>query len=134
MTKSYTSLLTISITLIYLLALTACNKDDDCVAPAFAENIIGTWNTPAAGDSVSGTATFNSDGTGTASEGSLFSAEINGTPVNDFEWQASGNTLSITNSLQNSATVSYDLESTKNECDKISLNFAGLFTISINRN
>ena len=79
------------------------------------------------------TATFNSDGTGIASEGSLFSATINGTPVNEFEWQANGDILNITNTLQNSATVSYDLDVTKNECDKISLNFAGLFTIRINR-
>ncbi len=57
-----------------ILAITAC-KEDECVAPDLADNIIGTWKVARDGNSVE----FQTDGTLIDPNDALIGAEINET-------------------------------------------------------
>jgi len=102
-----------------VVGLSSC-KDDDCVAPELAENIVGTWAPQLSGGEVE----FQADGTFIDPDDALYGVEINGVVYSDKTYSVSGTTLTITVSDPNgSGTSSSDFEITQNECDEIKISF-----------
>ena len=124
------------ILIIGFISFFSCSKD--CTPPAIEENIIGTWTGIAEANGQTkpgGTATFNSDHTGT-SPGEIFQASFNGSAkIKDFTWAVD----SVDNELglsyadgSSSFTINYQIKS--NECNTVKLDLGFLGTIILNRN
>ena len=123
------------ILIIGFISFFSCSKD--CTPPAIEQNIVGTWTGIAEANGQTkprGTATFNSDHTGT-SPGEILQADFNGGPKNvkDFTWAVD----SVDNLLMlfyeegtSYYLIYYEIKS--NECNTVKLAFDG--TIILNRN
>lgn len=99
------------------LSLSSC-KDDDCVAPDLAENIIGVWEPLLSGGEIE----FQADGTFVDPDGNFYAVEINGVDYSDKTYVVNENTITITASDPNgSGSSSADFEVTQNECDEIKI-------------
>jgi hypothetical protein len=111
-----------------LVVLTSCGDDDEnCVAPAVSENIIGTWTV------MGSTVEFQSDGTLIDPDGALIEVEINGEIYDQKSYVVNDNTLELTAMPSNgSGSSSADLEIAGNECNKITLSVLG-FSVDMNR-
>ncbi len=111
--------------LILPLMFVACGDDDACELGTFDENIVGTWDTPAIGDSEAGTVTFNADGTGVGSDNGLFYAELNGAGSGDFDWtyDATENAMTIGWNFGGTGSLEVDMGVVEYDCDETTLNF-----------
>ena len=100
-----------------LFLFTACNDDDDdCMAPALSENIVGEWEVSSTNDVVE----FQSDGTLVDPN----DAVIAGSSNSDKTYVASGMTLTVTLS-EGGSSFSTEFDVTSNECDEITVSFIG---------
>ena len=116
------------------ISLSSCSKeDDDCVAPAVSQNILGTWTAELS----PGDVTFNSNGTYVDDDEALFGAEVNGVVLSVRTYVITGDTLTLNiASPDSSNTASSDFLISQNECNQIKLTsgFLGLtFTETLNR-
>ena len=113
--------------------LTACGGDDDsspsCDATDVVATLVGDWTeTPlnGVGDEVS----FSSDMTGSCTEASLFSTEVNGDVSTTFTWELNADNTTIDLAYPNGLSVTYNVISV--DCDDIDLELFG-FTVSLSR-
>jgi len=121
--------------LIFCLAIlitSSCEKDKDkpCVPPAFAKNIVGTWqgsmeSSPERIDEIS----FLEGGIFTESDGMLFGKQND--PV--VTWTAEKDSLKISGKFKNNTTAVYAFSSLTNACDSIVLDVEGIDKIFLKR-
>lgn len=105
---------------------------EDCDKTTFDEIIIGTWNTTKIGDAEAGKVTFNSDGTGSSTENSLFSAGLNGETSDDFTWSYDDSTMDMSVKWEFGSTGSLGVEYEVRtfDCEEVTMNYFLNFTIS----
>ncbi|MCF0064356.1 hypothetical protein MUK70_25800 [Dyadobacter chenwenxiniae] len=110
----------------------ACDKDKDepCVPPAFAKNILGTWlgsleSSPKHTDELS----FLEDGTFTESGGMLFGKQNE--PI--MTWTAEKDSLKISGKFKNNTNAVYAFSALTNACDSIVLDVEGIDKIFLKR-
>jgi hypothetical protein len=111
--------------LIYLLPVlglvvftTSCDEDDDCMAPAISENIVGSWEVSNSGDIVE----FKADGTLDDPNDAIVGAS--GLPNKTYV--ATETELEVTasnDSGSNTFGTTFTVED--NQCDKITISFLG---------
>jgi hypothetical protein len=102
------------------LTFTGCDDDDDCMAPALEENIVGEWEVSFSNDIVE----FKADGSFEDPQDAIL-----GFPDVDDEmktYSVTGDTLITATASTASGTISIDLSVTENECDRIGIEFGGL--------
>ncbi|MAT55915.1 MAG: hypothetical protein CMN32_15690 [Saprospirales bacterium] len=117
---------------ILVLTLIACNKDDDsgsdCGPETIETTIVGTWTeTPIFG--IGDEVTFNGDMSGSCTEESLFSTELNGNVANTFTWAIQADTL-LELDYPNGIGVTYTVKSVA--CNDLTLDWGG-FTVKLKR-
>lgn len=102
------------------LLFTSCTDDgDECTtAPAFEQNIIGTWSVTG----LSGTFEFLADGTLSDPDGVLIDVEVNGVVFSEKSYVINNSILTLTANEPNGVgTASVDFELVTNDCDAITL-------------
>lgn len=110
-----------------LLVLTSCGDDDNCVAPAVSENIVGSWTI------MGSTVEFQSDGTLIDPDDAIFGTEINGVVYDQKTYVATDTNLEVTAMPSSgSGSASADLDIVGNECDKITFSIIGI-SVDMNR-
>ena len=114
------------------LFLTSCSDDDSassCDPMDVAAVLVGSWDESpinGIGDEV----TFNSDMTGSTTEESLFSTELNGDVSTTFTWALSADQSVAMLSYPNGLSVDYNIQSV--DCDEIDMELFG-FTVTLTR-
>ncbi len=107
----------------FTLIMSACSED--CEKTTFQEVILGTWNTTDVSGADAEKVTFNSDGTGSATDNSLFTAELNGITANDFLWSYDNTSMNMNIKWQfssmSSSNVDYEIKSF--DCEEVTMNF-----------
>ena len=102
--------------------------DEDCVAPPFAENIVGTWEV---GD---GTATFNADGTIDDPDHNLMDVSVQGIQLTVKSYMISGDTLTVRGENPDNTVASWDeYILVSNNCDVIETIFQEFIPVVFNR-
>ncbi len=124
MTKQFLFLCTLALSVCFI----SCGED--CVAPGFEENIIGTWDSPDIGEAQAGTVTFRADGTGTGSEDGVFWAELNDEGSGDFTWtyNEADQTINLDYDFMNGG-LDFDMDIVSFDCDNTTLSFFLNFTL-----
>jgi hypothetical protein len=122
--------LSLSFLAFFVLILASCtDKDETCVAPDVATNIIGLWDISISGGSV----TFNTDSTFIDPSGALLSGEINGVELTEKTYSVTNDSLYLrAGSPLSSDNVSMTVPVTKNECDVITVTVIGV-PLNMNR-
>lgn len=115
------------------LVVTACGDDDNsgpaCDTTDVTATLAGDWTeTPLLG--VGDEVTFNSDLTGSCTEESLFSTEVNGNVSTTFTWAVNADNTAVTLDYPNGISVEYNVVSV--ECDEITLELFG-FNVKLTR-
>lgn len=113
------------LTIIFGFALIFSSCGEDCEKTTFEEIIIGTWNTTDVSGANAEKVTFNSDGTGSATENSLFTAELNEVTANDFIWSYDDTTMdmNIKWEFSNIGSTNVDYEIKSFDCEEVTMNF-----------
>ena len=111
--------------------MSSCSED--CDKTTFEEVIIGTWNTTDLSGPDADKVTFNSDGTGSATENSLFTAESNGIPTNDFTWSYDDTSMEMNIKWQFSPieSLNVDYEIKAFDCEEVTMDY--IFDIVISK-
>jgi len=113
----------LSIIMVFSLLVISCGED--CEKTTFEEVILGTWNTTDQSGPDAEKVTFNADGTGFATENSLFTSESNGIPTNEFTWTYDEESMDLNIRWQHtpmsSTNVDYEIKSF--DCDEILMNW-----------
>lgn len=119
-------------TALLIIPFVSCKKDNnngsDCGPETIHTTIVGTWNeTPIFG--IGDEVTFSSDLTGSCTDESLFSTEVNGNVSNTFTYTIEGDTI-LKLDYPNGIGIDYTVKSV--ECEQLILDFAGI-TLKLNR-
>ena len=106
------------VALAFTTLVSSCSEN--CDKTTFEEIILGTWNTTTAE-----TVTFNADGTGTATENSVFTSELNGIMANDFTWTYDSSTMAMNVKWQfdSVGSTNVDIDVKTYECDEVLIEF-----------
>jgi len=109
--------------------MTACNKDDDSGCGSLSKNIVGSWSLSYDNSQVE----FKGDGTFIDAQGAILDVESNGVQLDNKTYATVGNDTIILSVSAGTQITSLKLPVTANECEKISIEYAGI-GFSLNRN
>lgn len=120
---------------VFALFMGSCKKkDEECVAPAFDKNLVGTWAVSYSGLATGGpvSAVFKADGT-MEGEFTALASQLAMKPLTNFKWVATSTSVTVSGTDAAGATTSIPLTMKENVCNKIVLDYLSSITIEMKK-